>query len=179
MKESVWGYLILVLGIVVIVILLLIQRITTTTEEDFYLGREVMEASMLDAVDYGTFRTTGKIVMSKEKFVEVFIRRFAESITNNKDYQLDFYDIYEEPPKATVRVRTVSGDTTLNSDTFDIKLDTYMHGILESVYGTEPGTNSTPTTPGKGSGTAGMGALTPYDEAEEEVEEEIEKLKQR
>ena len=42
MKESVWGYLILVLGIVVIVILLLIQRITTTTEEDFYLGREVM-----------------------------------------------------------------------------------------------------------------------------------------
>ena len=66
MKESVWGYLILVLGIVVIVILLLIQRITTTTEEDFYLGREVMEASMLDAVDYGTFRTTGKIVMSKE-----------------------------------------------------------------------------------------------------------------
>lgn len=178
MKESVWGYLILVLGIVVIVILLLIQRITTTTEEDFYLGREVMEASMLDAVDYGTFRTTGKIVMSKEKFVEVFIRRFAESITNNKDYQLDFYDIYEEPPKATVRVRTVSGDTTLNSDTFDIKLDTYMHGILESVYGTEPGTNSIPTTPGKGSGTAGMGALTPYDEVEEEEVEEEEETKE-
>lgn len=176
MKESVWGYLILVLGMVVIVILLLVQRITTTNEEDFYLGREVMEASMLDAVDYGTFRTTGKIVMSKEKFVEVFIRRFAESITNNKDYQLDFYDIYEEPPKATVRIRTVSGDTTLKSDTFDIKLDTYMHGILESVYGTEYGTNSTPTTPGKGSGQAGMGALTPYDDeyADPDLEKEEE-----
>lgn len=177
MKESIWGYLILVLGVIIIVILLLVQRITTTNEEDFYLGREVMEASMLDAVDYGTFRTTGKIVMSKEKFVEVFIRRFAESITNNKDYQLDFYDIYEEPPKATVRIRTVSGESTLKSDTFDIKLDTYMHGILESVYGTEPGTNSIPTTPGKGSGTAGMGALTPYDDeyADPDLEEEEEK----
>lgn len=160
MKESIWGYLILVLGIIIIVILLLVQRITTVNEEDFYLGREVMEASMLDAVDYGTFRTTGRIVMSKEKFVEVFIRRFAESITNNKDYKLDFYDIYEEPPKATVRIRTVSGESTLNSDTFNIKLDTYMNGILESIYGTEYGTNDTPTT--SGSGSAGGEALTPF-----------------
>ncbi|UKI56967.1 MAG: DUF5411 family protein [Clostridium sp.] len=63
-------------------------------KKTFYLGREVMEASMIDAVDYGTFRKSGKIVMSKEKFVEVFVRRFAESITNNKDYQLDFFMIY-------------------------------------------------------------------------------------
>lgn len=176
MKESIWGYMILVLGIIVIVILLLVQRITTINEEDFYLGREVMEASMIDAVDYGTFRKSGKIVMSKEKFVEVFIRRFAESITNNKDYQLDFYDIYEEPPKATVRVRTVSGDTTLNSDVFNIKLDTYMHGILESVYGIGYDVNPVPTTPGKGQGQAETGALTPfddddYDEPDEETEE--------
>lgn len=176
MKESIWGYMILVLGVIVIVILLLVQRITTTNEEDFYLGREVMEASMIDAVDYGTFRKSGKIVMSKEKFVEVFVRRFAESITNNKDYQLDFYDIYEEPPKATVRVRTVSGDTTLNSDVFDIKLDTYMHGILESVYGIGYGANPEPTTPGKGYDVSETGALTPfededYDEPDEETKE--------
>lgn len=173
MKESIWGYMILVLGIIVIVILLLVQRITTINEEDFYLGREVMEASMIDAVDYGTFRKSGKIVMSKEKFVEVFVRRFAESITNNKDYQLDFYDIYEEPPKATVRVRTVSGDTTLNSDVFNIKLDTYMHGILESVYGIGYYANPVPTTPGKGQGQAETGALTPFDDDDyEEPDEE-------
>lgn len=171
MKESIWGYLILVLAIVVIVVLLLIQRITTTTEEDFYLGREIMEASMIDAVDYGTFRLSGKVVMSKEKFVEVFIRRFAENVTNNKDYQLDFYDIYEEPPKATVRIRTVSGESTINSDTFDIKLDTYMHGILETVYGIEYGTNPTPTTTGKGSGTAGTGALAPFGDDDDSVTE--------
>ena len=73
MKESIWGYLILVLAIIVIVILLLVQRMTTTTEEDFYLGREIMEASMLDAVDYGTFRASGRVVMSQEKLKFLFV----------------------------------------------------------------------------------------------------------
>ena len=48
MKESVWGYLILVLGLVIISILLLVQRLTTTNEEDYYLSREIMKASMAD-----------------------------------------------------------------------------------------------------------------------------------
>ena len=168
MKESIWGYLILVLAIIVIVILLLVQRMTTTTEEDFYLGREIMEASMLDAVDYGTFRASGRVVMSQEKFVEVFIRRFAENAPNNKDYQLDFYDIYEEPPKATVRIRTVSGEATLKSGSFDIKLDTYMHGILETVYGIDYKSNVMPSQTGTGIGTAGTGALPPSDDGDEE-----------
>ena len=73
MKESFWGYFIITLGLIILTILLLVQRATVRTEEDFYLGREVLEASMLDAVDYGTYRTTGRVVMSKEKFVEVFI----------------------------------------------------------------------------------------------------------
>ena len=59
MKESVWGYLILVLGLVIISILLLVQRLTTTNEEDYYLSREIMKASMADAIDYGAYRSTG------------------------------------------------------------------------------------------------------------------------
>jgi len=135
MKESYWAYLIITLGIVIIVVMLMIQRMTTTTEEDFYLGREVLEASMIDAVDYGTYRTTGKIVMSEQKFVEVFLRRFAESVTNNKTYEISFYDIYEEPPKATVRIRTKTGATEVGSDSFDVNLDTTISGILETIYG--------------------------------------------
>lgn len=177
MKESMWGYLILVLAIIVIVILLLVQRMTTTTEEDFYLGREIMEASMLDAVDYGTFRASGRVVMSQEKFVEVFIRRFAENVTNNKDYQLDFYDIYEEPPKATVRIRTVSGEATLKSGSFNIKLDTYMHGILETVYGIDFNSNVSPSQTGSGSGTAGTGALPPFGDSEEHKPDPVEEVK--
>ena len=134
MKEATWGYMLIILGVVVLAIILLMDRITTTTEEDFYLGREVMEASMLDAVDYGTYRLSGRIVMSEQKFVEVFLRRFAESVTNNKTYQIDFFDIHEEPPKATVRIRTSSGTTTINSDEFEVNLDTLLHGILETVH---------------------------------------------
>lgn len=135
MKHSFWGYFVVVCGLVIVVILLLVQRMTTTNEEDFYLAREVLESSMIDAVDYGTYRTTGRLVMSEQKFVEVFIRRFAESVTNNKTYELDFYDIYEEPPKASVRVRTSSGDTANIKDTvFDVNLDTLVSGILETIY---------------------------------------------
>lgn len=134
MKESLWGYLILLLGVIVTTVILLVQRVTTTSEEDYYIGQEVMKSSMLDAIDYGTYRTTGKIVMSKEKFVEVFIRRFSENVTNNKTYRLDFYDIYEEPPKASVRIRATSGDATINNETINVTLDTVLNGILESVY---------------------------------------------
>lgn len=135
MKEASWGYMIILLGVVILAIILLMQRITVTSEEDFYLGREVMEASMLDAVDYGTYRLTGRIVMSEEKFIEVFLRRFSESVTNNKTYQIDFYDVYEEPPKASVRIRTSSGTTTINSDDFSTNIDTLLHGILETIHG--------------------------------------------
>ena len=134
MKEAFWGYFIVFLGLFIIVVLLLVQRLTVTNEEDFYLGREVMEASMIDAVDYGTYRTTGKIVMSEQKFVEVYLRRFAESVTNNKTYTIEFYDVIEEPPKATVRIRTSSGTTEINSDAFEISVDTIQHGILETIF---------------------------------------------
>lgn len=141
MKESFWGYFIIILGLFIIIVLLLVQRITVTTEEDYYLGREVMEASMIDAIDYGTYRNTGAIIMSREKFIEVFIRRFAESVTNNKEYTLEFYEILEDPPKATVRVRTESGETEINSDAFNITLDTIQTGIIETIHG-----NSTDVT---------------------------------
>lgn len=134
MRHSFWGYLLIVMGIAFVIIMLLLQRITTTSEEDFYLGREVLEASMIDAVDYGTYRTTGKLVMSEQKFVEVFMRRFAETVTNNKTYELSFYDIYEEPPKASVKIKTNSGETNINSTEFDVDLNLLMTGILETIY---------------------------------------------
>lgn len=93
-----------------------------------------MQASMLDAVDYGAYRTTGRIIMSKSKFMEVYIRRFAESVTNSQDYQIDFYDIYEEPPKASVRIRTMSGESTINSDSLNFSIDTLISGVLETNF---------------------------------------------
>lgn len=144
MKESMWGYLIISLGLLIITVILFVQRLTTTNEEDFYLGREVLEAAMIDAVDYGSYRTTGDLWMSKEKFAEVFIRRFAENVNGSRSYKLDFYDIHENPPKATVRISTSSGTSTVNSEDFDVNVDTLLNGILETLYGQED--NRTDTT---------------------------------
>ena len=144
MKESMWGYLIITLGLIIIVVIVLIQNITVTQEEDYYLTREVLEASMIDAVDMGSFKSSGEIVMVKEKFVEVFIRRFAESIGKSKDvYRLEFYDINEYPPKASVRILTDSKsrptggveaqETAVKEMAFSVDLNTYLTGILETT----------------------------------------------
>lgn len=143
MKESMWGYLLITLGLVIITIIVFIQNLTSTHEEDFYLDREIVESSMIDAIDYGSFKSTGKLVMSKEKFVEVFIRRFAESVSGAKDYTIEFYDISENPPKASVRILTNTGEANIKTGTFDLDVNTYLTGVLETTpdYNTKRSTN--------------------------------------
>ena len=134
MKESMWGYVILMLGIMIIAVIFFVQRLTTTNEQDYYLSREILRASMFDAVDMGSFglnNDNDKIVMSKEKFVAVFTRRFAESVSPDRTYQLDFYDIHEYPPKATVKITTNTGETVVNDSSFDLDVNTYLSGVLE------------------------------------------------
>ena len=107
MRESYWGYWIILLGIFVIVIMMLVSNVTTTNTQDYYLVKEVTEASMVDAVDYAYYRTTGELKINSEKFVESFLRRFADNVELNT-YQIDFYGIYEAPPKVSVKVTTKS-----------------------------------------------------------------------
>ena len=130
MKESYWGYWLILLGIFVIVIMMLIQNVTSTNTHDYYLVKEITEASMLDAVDYGYYRQYGEVRIIKEKFVEVFLRRFAESASLNTTYNISFYDIYEAPPKVSVRVSSKSNTFSVCGDTstFDIvnKIDTIL-----------------------------------------------------
>lgn len=135
MKESFWTYLLIVLGILVIVIMILIQDLTSTSEEDYYLAKEVMEAAMVDSLDLGLFRQTGDIRIIKEKFVENFIRRFSESVNNTKTYNIEFYEIYEEPPKATIRITTATKEYQVTSDSIaDFDIITLLSGILENTY---------------------------------------------
>ena len=135
MKYTFWAYGLIALGIAIIVGLRFINDLTTTSEADYYMTKEVMEAAMLDSIDYGVYRRYGDVRIIKEKFVENFIRRFSESVGGSKDYTLDFYEIYEEPVKATVRVRTgtssyqVSTDQILSTDIL-----TTLSGVLETKY---------------------------------------------
>ena len=137
MRESYWGYWIILLGIFVIVILMLVSNVTTTNTQDYYLIKEVTEASMVDAVDLGYYRTTGELKINSDKFVESFLRRFAENVELNT-YQIDFYGIYEAPPKVSVKVTTKSATYNVASDStlFDItnRVDAILelNGVVES-----------------------------------------------
>ena len=133
MKESFWGFGLVLFGIVLFAVIMIVQRLSTTNEQDFYLGREVLASSMTDAVDYGTFRKTGELVIVKEKFVEIFIRRFSESVPADRTYKLDFYDIREYPPKASVRIRTKSTETGVGGGSYAASIDTLLSGVLETV----------------------------------------------
>ena len=130
MKESYWGYWLILLGVFVIIIMLLIQNVTSTNTQDYYLVKEITEASMLDAVDYGYYRQYGEVRIIKEKFVESFLRRFAESANLSTTYNISFYDIYEAPPKVSVKVSSKSNTFNImgDSSTFDIvnKIDAVL-----------------------------------------------------
>lgn len=135
MKEAFWTYLLIILGIFIFVVLMIVQDMTTTDEEDYYLTKEVLEASMIDAIDYGVYRADGKIRISSDKFKESFIRRFAESVGGIKTYTIEFYEIYEEPPKATVRIKSSTNEYTVKTDsTVDFDIVTILSGVLESKF---------------------------------------------
>lgn len=136
MKETFFSYIIIVLGMFVIVFILLVQDLTSTSEEDYYLAKEVMEASMIDALDMGLYRQNGTIRIVESKFVESFIRRFAESVNDSKDYTIEFYEIYETPPKATVVIKTNSKSAKISIDENEsYSIITRTSGILETKEG--------------------------------------------
>lgn len=116
MKESMWGYWLVVLGISIMSVMILLQNYATTSEQDYFLLKSVLEASMYEAVDYGYYRDTGTLKMNTEKFVENFIRRFSETVNINKNYTIEFYQIYEEPPAASVAVRTKTTNSNFGTD---------------------------------------------------------------
>lgn len=134
MKESLWGYWIVVLGISIVGVMVVLHNYTTTSEQDYYLIKEVLEASMNEAVDYTFYRDTGRLKMNAEKFAENFVRRFSETVNINKTYELNFYQIYEEPPAASVEVITNTNSTNYGQSNTaaneDVNVVNRVSGIL-------------------------------------------------
>lgn len=131
MKESLWGYWLVMLGIMVIMVMILMQNYTTTNQQDYYLAKEITHAAMYDAIDYGYYKKHGELKIIKEKFVENFIRRFAESATLNKNYTVNFYSIYETPPAVSIEIKTNTGEYLVGNDRTDIGVTTRLTAILE------------------------------------------------
>lgn len=131
MKNAYWAYWLILLGIAIVVIMLLVQNLTTTSTQDYYLVKEITNASMLDAVDYSYYRTYGEIKINKEKFYESFFRRFAETAALNTTYTVSFYGVYEAPPKASVEIKSKSSSFTVLGDATQLDMVERIDAILE------------------------------------------------
>ena len=133
MRESFWGVLVLFLGITSILLIYFFQNVTNTDEHNYFILKETTEAAMYDALDLTSYRQTGLIRIDREKFVENFVRRFAENANLARDYKIEIYDVNETPPKVSLKVLSVqSGNVTGEIMNFDI--ENKLDAILETPY---------------------------------------------
>lgn len=133
MKESFWGAFIVMLGVVSIAFIYFFQTLTNTDEQNYILLKEITEAAMYDAVDLAEYRTTGTVRINREKFVENFLRRFAESASLANNYQIRIYDVNETPPKVSLEVRSVVTSNVTN-EVMDFDVVNRLDAILETPY---------------------------------------------
>lgn len=132
MRESMWGVFVITVGVTLILLIYLFQDITNTDEHNYYLLKETTEGALLDAVDVADYRVTGKISINREKFVEVFVRRFAENADLSNEYVIEIYDINEEPPKVSLLVKTKTGGNVA-SERVEFDITNRLDAILETV----------------------------------------------
>ena len=133
MKNAMWGYAIIVLGILAIGIIWFFAGATRTDQHNYNLLKETVEASMFDAVDLAEYRKSGEVVIDEEKFVENFIRRFAESADLANTYVIEIYDISTKPPKVSVKVSSTS-ETTATGEIMEFDVVNNIDAILETKY---------------------------------------------
>ena len=139
MKESMWGYLVIVIGIVLIFVIFFFQNVTNTDEHNMSLLKEVTEASMNDAVDWDAYKADGTVRINEAAFMESFIRRFAENAQLTSTYKIEFYKIQSEPPLVNIRVLS-SEDMSSLGQSGNYTLTNTINAILETDP-TRPVTN--------------------------------------
>lgn len=122
----------IILGVLTLAVVNIVQNYQTGSELDYYLLDETTEAAMIDAVDLGYYRSSGGVIrVDREKFLESFVRRFAENVNQDRNYKIRILDFNETPPKVSVQVGSSTVATFAGED-FDIvhKID----AILETKY---------------------------------------------
>lgn len=132
MKWSFYSAGMIMFGLVGFAIIFLFVQLTVNSDEEYYLLKEITEAAMYESIDYAFYRDTGELKIAKEKFVESFFRRFAESTNLNAEgYEVNIYNIVESPPKVSVEITSVLGDRTIfeSTDTYSVIND--LDAVLE------------------------------------------------
>ena len=130
----------IMVGMSGLVFITMFQSITVNNESVYYVLKEAMKASMLESVDLVCYRSSenegcgGVVKISEQKFVENFTRRFAKSINGDaSSYTLEFYDIIESPPKASIVVRGKNGEYKFHTgQSISSDIANALTGILET-----------------------------------------------
>lgn len=133
MKEAMWGYAIITLGILAVGIIWFFANTTRTDQHNYNLLKETVEAAMFDAVDLAAYRDKGEVRIDEEKFIENFIRRFAESAELSNTYVIEIYDINTIPPKVSLKVSSTK-DTTASGELVKFNIVNNIDAILETKY---------------------------------------------
>ncbi len=123
MKESYWGYWLILLGIFIVVVMMLANDATTTNTQDYYQLKEVANSAIYDSIDYAYYSQTRQVRILKEVFVENFLRRFAETVNVTDTYNVEFYDLYESPPKVSIKISTTTAGFVVGRDTYNNEED--------------------------------------------------------
>ncbi len=125
---------IIILALCGLLLINIISNYSTGSELDYYLLKETTDAAIGDAIDVKYYRDNGALRLDKDKFVENFLRRFADSIDNTRNYTVSFYDINEVPPKVSVKVES---DTVLSAKGENLSIITSYDAIVESTVLTD------------------------------------------
>lgn len=135
---------IILLSLMALLLINVISNYSTGGELDYYLVKETTEAAMEDAVDLEYYRLNSLLRIDKEKFIESFLRRFADSVDSTRSYTVSFYDINEVPPKVSVKV---DSHTVLSFSGEAANISTSLDAILEADYTEDPLTEKALTDP--------------------------------
>ena len=133
MKESFWGMFVVGIGVVSLMFIYFFQSMTNTNEHNYNLLKETTEAAMVDAFDLAAYRKDGTVRIDREKFVENFIRRFAENANLARTYQVDIYDVNETPPKVSIKVSSTE-ISSLSGEVLEFDIENRLDAILETPY---------------------------------------------
>lgn len=161
MNTSYWGFLFVILGVLGIILINIFGEITIKNEQNYYSLKEVTKSAMQDAIDEYAYASgvgydgitqltdpesmhcisgkSGEVRIIKERFVELFLVKFAQSVDTSNDYIITFNDIDECPPKVTVTVTSTQSFSMIErilgsraEQTEDAEITNVLTGILES-----------------------------------------------
>lgn len=132
---------IILLSLIALLMINVLTNYSTGSELDYYLVKETTDAAIEDSLDSTYYRKCGLYRMDKEKFVESFLYRFADSVDNTRSYKVGFYDINEVPPKVSIRVDSLTvlsvntgADNNNNNGKDPANITTSYDAIVESKY---------------------------------------------